>query len=78
MSTVEDAEPIVIASHWANSGVTWEVGPNPQGPGMLVNFKRAKFPTDEGMGMVADTWGQLMTSLKQYVESGNAAPLFTS
>jgi len=78
MSTVEDAEPIVIAAHWANSGVTWEVGPNSQGPGMLVNFKRAKFPTDEGMGLVADTWGQLMTSLKQYVESGNAAPLFTS
>lgn len=64
--------------HWTNSEVTWEVSANPEGPGVLVNFKHAKFPTDEGLGMVAYTWGQLMTSLKQYVESGGAAPLFTS
>ncbi len=45
---------------------------------MLVNFEHANFPADEEIGMVAYTWGQLMTSLKTYVESGQAAPLFTS
>ena len=64
--------------HWVGSEVSWQVAPNPDGPGVLVNFKHAGFPTDEGIGMVAYTWGRLMTSLKTYVESGNAAPLFTS
>ena len=64
--------------HWTNSEVSWQVGANPQGPGVLVDFKHANFPTDEGIGMVAYTWGQLMTSLKSYVESGQPAPLFTS
>ena len=64
--------------HWANSEVSWDVGANPQGPGVLVNFEHANFPADEGIGMVAYTWGQLMTSLKTDVESGQAAPLFTS
>jgi len=64
--------------HWTGSEVSWQIVGNPDGPGVLVNFRHAGFPTDEGIGMVAYTWGQLMTSLKTYVESGNAEPLFTS
>ncbi|MDA0350931.1 MAG: SRPBCC domain-containing protein [Chloroflexi bacterium] len=62
--------------HWAGSQVSWDVVANPDGPGVLVNFKHAGFPSDDGIGMVAYTWGQLMTSLKAYAESGSAAPLF--
>lgn len=64
--------------HWTNSQVSWQIAANPQGPGVLVDFKHTGFPTEEGIGMVAYTWGQLMTSLKSYVESGQVAPLFAS
>lgn len=77
-STVKWTSTGGFPPHWAGSEITWQVAPNPEGEGVFVNFKHAGFPTDEGIGMVAYTWGQLMTSLKQYVESGTAAPLFTS
>lgn len=64
--------------HWTNSAVSWRVAANPQGEGVVIDFMHRNFPTEEGIGMVAYTWGQLMTSLKHYVESGEAAPLFTS
>ncbi len=77
-STVKWTSTGGFPPHWTGSEITWQVMPNPEGEGVLVNFKHAGFPTDEGIGMVAYTWGQLMTSLKTYLESGKAAPLFTS
>lgn len=62
--------------HWANSEVSWRIAPNPDGPGVLVDFKHDGFPTDQGIGMVAYTWGQLMTSLKRFAETGARDPLF--
>jgi uncharacterized protein YndB with AHSA1/START domain len=58
--------------HWAGTELRWALAPAPEGGGTTVSFRHAGWPSDEGMfGMTAFTWGQLMLSLKAYVETGS-------
>jgi uncharacterized protein YndB with AHSA1/START domain len=61
--------------HWVGTTVRWDV--DPREGGATVTFRHAGFTDDEEAGGSAYTWGQIMVRLKQYVESGNADPVFS-
>lgn len=61
--------------HWVGTTVTWSLTPGEEGTS--VHFNHDGWKSDEGpFAMSAYTWGQLMVTLKNYVEKGKAAPLF--
>ena len=61
--------------HWMDTTVTWTLTPGDEGT--TVHFNHDGWASDEGaFPMSAYTWGQLMTTLKDYTETGKAAPLF--
>jgi hypothetical protein len=41
-----------------------------------VRFRHGSFGDDWETGAVAFTWGQIMTKLKQYAETGKPDPVF--
>ncbi len=56
--------------HWAGTEIRWQLAAAEGGT--TVSFRHAGWPSDDGMfGPTAFTWGQLMLSLKGYVESGS-------
>jgi uncharacterized protein YndB with AHSA1/START domain len=60
--------------HWVGTTITWTL--NPENDGTLVHFSHDGWANDEGaFPSSALTWGQLMGSLKQYVETGTGQPL---
>ena len=60
--------------HWAGTEVSWELAESAEPAGTQVMFRHTGWPSDEGMfGATAYTWGQLMASLKAYVETGSTA-----
>jgi hypothetical protein len=61
--------------HWVGTSVHWDV--TDRDGGSTVTFRHAGFGDDEEVGRVAYTWGQVMTRLKQYAETGTADPVFT-
>jgi uncharacterized protein YndB with AHSA1/START domain len=60
--------------HWVGTTVRWDV--EPRDDGSTVSFRHAGFTDDEAAGQVAYTWGQIMTRLKEYAETGRANPVF--
>ena len=57
--------------HWAGTEIRWQLAPAEGGT--TVIFRHAGWPSDDGMfGPTAFTWGQLMLSLKGYVEAGSS------
>lgn len=61
--------------HWVGTTVRWDVEAREQGS--TVSFRHAGLKDDEETGRVSYTWGQIMTRLKEYVETGRANPVFT-
>lgn len=61
--------------HWVGTTVRWEV--EPREGGSTVAFRHAGFADEEEAGRVTFTWGQIMTRLKGYAETGRADPVFT-
>jgi len=61
--------------HWIGTNVRWDV--ESRDGGSTVSFRHAGFTDEEEAGRVAYTWGQIMTRLKQYAETGRADPVFT-
>jgi uncharacterized protein YndB with AHSA1/START domain len=60
--------------HWVGTTVTWTL--TPANAGTLVHFSHDGWASDEGpFPSSALTWGLLMDSLKQYVETGTGKPL---
>jgi uncharacterized protein YndB with AHSA1/START domain len=60
--------------HWAGTEIIWTLAPTEAGT--RVHFSHAGWADDEGLfPNAALTWGSLMHSLKQYVETGVGAPL---
>lgn len=79
-----DQEEIVWTSigtfppHWSGTVITWQLTDPPAGAGTRVDFRHAGFADgDPGLPHTAETWGLLMTRLKQYAETGTPQPLFT-
>jgi uncharacterized protein YndB with AHSA1/START domain len=61
--------------HWSGTTITWTLTPTERGT--LVHFDHDGWASDDGpFPSAAMTWGQLMTSLKQYVETGTGTPLY--
>ncbi len=60
--------------HWVGTTVHWDV--QAREGGSTVSFRHAGFTADEDAGHAAYTWGQIMTRLKEYAETGRANPLF--
>jgi uncharacterized protein YndB with AHSA1/START domain len=60
--------------HWAGTDVTWTLTPSQEGT--LVHFSHDGWAGDEGpFPNAALTWGRLMFSLKEFVETGRGSPL---
>jgi uncharacterized protein YndB with AHSA1/START domain len=60
--------------HWIGTTITWTF--SPANGGTLVHFNHDGWASDEGpFPSSALTWGLLMDSLKQYVETGTGKPL---
>jgi hypothetical protein len=63
--------------HWVDTEVTWQLIENPGGSGSQVFFTHAGFAAPDPMlGHTAYTWALLMGHLKNYAETGDAAPFF--
>jgi len=60
--------------HWVGTTVRWDV--DPRDGGSTVAFRHAGFDDEEEAGRVAYTWGQIMTKLKEYAETGRPDPVF--
>jgi uncharacterized protein YndB with AHSA1/START domain len=61
--------------HWVGTEVTWTL--KGTDAGTTVHFSHDGWQNDEGaFPMSALTWGQLMGSLKSWVETGQGAPLY--
>jgi hypothetical protein len=61
--------------HWVGTTVRWDV--EASDGGSTVAFNHAGFTDDAVAGQVAYTWGQIMTRLKKYAETGERDPVFT-
>jgi uncharacterized protein YndB with AHSA1/START domain len=60
--------------HWVGTEVTWTLTPTEAGT--HVHFNHDGWVNDEGaFPSSALTWGMLVISLKQYVETGSGSPL---
>ncbi len=65
--------------HWSGTTISWELSDSPEpGGGTRVLFHHRGWQDDDpGLPVAAYTWGQLITRLKDYAESGTPQPLFT-
>lgn len=62
--------------HWADTTITWNLTGTRQGT--RVEFSHSGFPEGEPeIPMISETWGILMTRLKDYAETGKPNPFFT-
>ena len=62
---------------WAGTKLSFELEDDAQQGGTRVRFRHGDFAAmDDGYAQVNTTWGQLLGTLKAYVESGAAKPLF--
>src|SRR5262245_32903209 len=60
--------------HWVGTTLTWTL--TPSDGGTLVHFSHDGWANDQGpFPSSALTWGLLMDSLRQYVETGTGKPL---
>jgi len=64
--------------HWVGTEIIWTLRPGADGNGTTtVHFSHDGWASDEGpLPAAAMTWGQLMLSLKQFIETGTGEPLF--
>jgi hypothetical protein len=81
---MESGKQVALSCHegppgWAGTDLLFELGPDEQQGGTLVQFRHGPFADmDAGYAMVNTTWGQLMGTLKAFTESGTPMPLFTA
>jgi uncharacterized protein YndB with AHSA1/START domain len=64
--------------HWVGTRIVWTLRPGSAGnETTTVHFSHDGWASDEGpMPVAAMTWGQLMVSLKHFIEEGTGEPLF--
>ncbi|WP_405722102.1 SRPBCC domain-containing protein [Streptomyces sp. NBC_01537] len=62
--------------HWAGTAITWDL--TETAAGTRVAFSHSGFAEDDSeIPMASETWGLLMTRLKEYAETGEPNPFFT-
>jgi hypothetical protein len=62
--------------HWADTEIIWTLSANPDST-TKVHFAHQGWADDSGpFPMAAFTWAHLLLMLKNYAETGQAAPLF--
>ncbi|MFF7442082.1 SRPBCC domain-containing protein [Streptomyces sp. NPDC008122] len=62
--------------HWAGTTISWALTETPAGT--RVAFSHSGFPEAESeIPVISETWGLLMTRLKDYAETGRPNPFFT-
>lgn len=62
--------------HWAGTTISWDL--SEAADGTRVVFSHSGFPAGEAeIPMISETWGLLMTRLKDYAETGTPNPFFT-
>jgi hypothetical protein len=62
---------------WAGTTVTFDLSPNPDGPGTRLRFGHRGFAADDSqIPTVAFTWAQILLRLKGYAETGRRQPFF--
>lgn len=66
---------VTFPPHWVGTSVRFDV--QPRDGGSTVRFRHADFTADDDAGHAAYTWGQIMTRLKEYAETGAPNPVFT-
>ena len=82
--TIDELSPGVIRwsclgdfPHWAGTTVAWSLSPAPAGNGTAVAFRHdgwgEDYPDDD-YARVSYTWARIVGALKDYAESGQAAP----
>jgi hypothetical protein len=59
---------------WVGTDIRWNISGGEQGS--TVAFRHGSFADDNEEARVAFVWGQVMTQLKRYVETGIPAPVF--
>lgn len=63
--------------HWVGTSISWQLMDHPEGAGTQVLFTHGGFSAPDAMfGHTSYTWAQLMSHLKEYVETGKANPFF--
>lgn len=73
-STVRWTSTGAFPPHWAGTTIIWTLTPDQERT--LVQFSHDGWAGDDGLfPSAALTWGRLMDSLKQYVETGTGTPL---
>src|SRR5215216_5606877 len=61
--------------HWVGTEVIWTLRPSADGAGTTVHLSHDGWAADDGgFPGAAMTWGRLMVSLKQLVETGKGTP----
>ncbi|MEY9965197.1 uncharacterized protein YndB with AHSA1/START domain [Streptacidiphilus sp. MAP12-16] len=64
--------------HWAATTITWELSDALEAGSTRVLFRHRGWQSDDpGLPPAAYTWGQLLTRLKDFAETGVPQPLFT-
>jgi uncharacterized protein YndB with AHSA1/START domain len=62
---------------WVDTDVTFALSPATQGDGTTVRFDHAGWrDTDQMFRIVTFGWGQMLSRLKGYLDSGKAMPYF--
>lgn len=62
---------------WAGTSVTFDIAPNPEGPGTRVLFGHRDYAADNPViPIVTFVWAQILVRLKAYAETGTSQPFF--
>ena len=61
---------------WVGTEIRWEISGGDNAS--TVAFRHGTFADETEQGQVAYVWGQVMVQLKQYAETGVAAPVFVN
>lgn len=62
---------------WAGTTVSWDVGPNPEGPGTRLQFAHGGYDSENPIiPIITPAWAQIILRLKGYAETGEPQPFF--
>ena len=64
---------------WDGTSVRWELSDNPERDGTRIVMTHTGWdPSNPIVGMVTQGWGEILTHLRAYVQSGNPDPYFAN
>jgi uncharacterized protein YndB with AHSA1/START domain len=64
---------------WEGTSVRWELSEKPDGDGTRIVMTHTGWDPDNPIvGMVTQGWGEILTHLRAYLQSGNPDPYFAN